>query len=208
MSKKQDDDIKPSIFGFEGFEEPESNYFRLPRTWTDITSHLNSVGEIKVVEYILKHTWGYREYGVLKHITIDELMKGRKYGKEKAIEMGRERMDDGTGLSHEGVRTGLQRAILDGLIEEAIDDSDKGRVKKLYTIKMRPPRESESDSRKSAMPSRKSAATSRNSDPSQQTSKPRTKKDTRERSEERDYRNDRDADELMAWVSQRLPDDA
>jgi hypothetical protein len=195
VPKKQDD--TPSIIDFPGFDEPESNYFRLPRDWTNITAKLNSLAEVKVVEYILKHTWGYHEYGVLKHITMDELMNGRKYSREKAREVGHERMDDGTGLSHEGVRVGLQRALLDGLIDEAIDDSDRGRIKKLYTIRMRPPSDAASDPRTSGGQGRTSAPRSKTSDRSPQRSSPRTKKETLEIPDSERYKNDRTPDEVM-----------
>lgn len=46
-------------------------------------------------------------------------------------------MDMGTGLSEMSVRNGIQKAIADGLIEEEIDDSDRGRIKKFYSLRMR-----------------------------------------------------------------------
>ena len=49
---------------FEGFDPPESNFWRLPNNWFDLVSHFTSWAEHKVVEYILRHTWGYHEYGV------------------------------------------------------------------------------------------------------------------------------------------------
>src|SRR5215213_2561490 len=115
---------------FSGFDRPESNYFRMPNTWTDITAEIDNIAELKVVEYILRHTWGYQEYGEKKHITIDEFVKGRRRHDSS-------RMDHGTGLSERAVYDGLRLAREDGLIEEAIDDSDRGRVKKSYSLRMR-----------------------------------------------------------------------
>src|SRR5712691_7510708 len=63
---------------YEGFSKPEANFFRLPNEWTDITAHLTSLAEMKLVEYVLKHTWGYSEFDVVKKITTDEFMYGRK----------------------------------------------------------------------------------------------------------------------------------
>lgn len=114
---------------FVGFTEPTSNYFRMPRIWTNITAAINNLAELKVVEYILRHTWGYQEYGIKKHITVDEFVAGRK-------RQNGSRMDRGTGLSERAVRYGLDRALGDGLIVEEVDATDRGRVKKSYALKM------------------------------------------------------------------------
>jgi hypothetical protein len=115
---------------FHGFDRPESNFFRMPNDWTDITAEIDSIAELKVVEYILRHTWGYHEYGLKKHITIDEFVHGRR-------RQDGGRMDRGTGLSERAVYDGLRKAVENGLVEEAIDDSDRGRVKKFYSLRMR-----------------------------------------------------------------------
>src|SRR5215211_916119 len=115
---------------FTGFDRPESNWFRMPNGWTDITAEINNLAELKVVEYILRHTWGYQEYGLKKHITIDEFVNGRR-----RADGGR--MDKGTGLSERAVYDGLRKAVENSLIEEEIDDSDRGRIKKSYSLRMR-----------------------------------------------------------------------
>src|SRR5215203_227391 len=107
---------------FSGFDRPESNYFRMPNTWTDITAEIDNLAELKVVQYILRHTWGYQEYDLKKHITIDEFMRGRK-------RRDGTRMDKGTGLSERAVRYGLDKAVANGYVEEARDDSDRARIK-------------------------------------------------------------------------------
>lgn len=122
--------------GFSGFDRPEANWFRMPNKWTDITADIDNLAELKVVEYILRHTWGYQEYDIKKHITIDEFVNGRR-------RQDGQRIDKGTGLSERGVRYGLQKAVGKGLIEEAIDNSDRGRVKKYYSLRMRSVAESE-----------------------------------------------------------------
>ncbi len=115
---------------FAGFDRPESNWFRMPNSWTDITADISSIAELKVTEYILRHTWGYQEYGIKKHITIDEFVNGRR-------RQDGTRMDRGTGLSERAVYDGLRKAVQHGLVEEEVDDSDRGRVKKYYSLKMR-----------------------------------------------------------------------
>ena len=115
---------------FPGFDRPESNFFRMPNSWTDITAEIDSIAELKCVEYILRHTWGYQEYGIKKHITIDEFVNGRR-------RQDGSRLDKGTGLSERAVYDGLRKAVEYGLVEEEVDDSDRGRVKKFYSLRMR-----------------------------------------------------------------------
>lgn len=118
-------------FHFKGFGRPKSNYFKMPMEWTNLTAQINSLAEVKVVEYVLKHTWGYQEFGIAKKITTDEFINGRK-------RKNGSRLDNGTGLDAKSVRSGLQKAVEHGLIIEEMDNSDKGRIKKYYLIRMNP----------------------------------------------------------------------
>src|SRR5260221_11929442 len=63
---------------FTGFSRPESNFFRMPNEGIDITADIDNIAEMKIVQYILRETGGYQEYGIKKHITIDEFIRGRK----------------------------------------------------------------------------------------------------------------------------------
>lgn len=45
-------------------------------------------------------------------------------------------MDKGTGLSERAVYDGLRKAVENGLVEEDVDDTDRGRVKKFYSVRM------------------------------------------------------------------------
>ena len=121
---------------YAGFSKPEANFFRLPNEWTDITARITSLAELKLVEYVLKHTWGYSEFDMVKKITTDEFMSGRK-------KKNGERIDTGTGLSKPSVIEGLHSAVKHGLLEVEIDDSDKARIKKYYKLKMRAPIEAD-----------------------------------------------------------------
>ena len=114
---------------FPGFDRPESNFFRMPNSWTDITAEIDNIAELKVVEYILRHTWGYQEYDIKKHITIDEFVHGRR-------RQDGSRIDKGTGLSERAVYDGLRKAVANGLVEEEVDDTDRGRVRKFYSVRM------------------------------------------------------------------------
>src|SRR5438034_10658310 len=111
---------------FGGFTPPVSNYFRMPNEWINISAKINNLAELKVVEYVLRHTWGYQEYdGKPKPITVDEFMHGRKDRNGK-------RIDDGTGLSKPSVIQGLKHAIEHGYLICEIDDADKARISKSY----------------------------------------------------------------------------
>jgi hypothetical protein len=114
---------------FSGFAIPTSNYFRLPNCWTDITASITSLAELKIVEYVARHTWGWQEYGIKKRICIDEFMYGRK-------RTDGTRIDKGTGLSKQSVIDGIKRAVAHEYLEEEIDRRDRGRVHKYYTLKI------------------------------------------------------------------------
>ena len=118
-----------TIQQFKGFDRPKSNSFSLPNEWTDIVASMKSLAEVKVVMYVLRHTWGYSEYGSPKKITTDEFMKGRK-------KKDGSRMDTGTGLSNKSVIEGLKLAVEHGFLVEVKDDRDKARIKKFYMLKM------------------------------------------------------------------------
>lgn len=117
---------------FRGFVWPKENWFRLPNEWTDITAEVKSLAELKVLVYILRHTWGYMEQlDEPKRISMDEFANGRK-------RKDGSRMDKGTGLSLPSIRDGIKRAIEHGFITIAKEDkSDGGRIKRWYKLCMR-----------------------------------------------------------------------
>lgn len=111
---------------FAGWEKPESNFFKVPNEFwqiEDLTVH-----ERMVLLYILRHTWGFQEYGVMKNITIDEFQHGRKTGDE--------RMDKGCGVSRGGISQALASLEAKGYIQVMTDVSDPARVKKHYMLNM------------------------------------------------------------------------
>jgi hypothetical protein len=114
---------------FQGFDIPRQNWFKLPNNWTDLTAAMQSWAEQKVVEYVLRHTWGFQEFGGLKRITLDEFEKGRKHTDGT-------RIDKGIGMRRQAIISGIRQAIESGFLIEEVDDSDKGRVKKYYGLRM------------------------------------------------------------------------
>lgn len=114
---------------FAGFALPTERYFSLPNEWVNICAQITNLAELKVLIYIARHTWGFHEYDVARLFTLDELMQGRK-------RKDGSRMDQGTGLSRQGVVDGLQRALADGYLICETDETDRGRIKKCYRLKM------------------------------------------------------------------------
>lgn len=116
---------------FTGFtsEAIKGGYFRVPNMWIDVCSKIDNLAELKVVLYVMRHTWGFQEYNLPKHITIDEFMHGRK------LRDGG-RMDLGTGLSNQSVISGLAKAVQHGYLICAVDASDRARIRKSYALRM------------------------------------------------------------------------
>ncbi len=116
---------------FGGFQKPEQNWFKLPNEWTNFTAGMETWAEQKVVEYVLRHTWGFQEYdGVPKKITTDEFMNGRKHTDGT-------RIDQGVGMGKKAVIDGLRQAVEDGFLIEEVDSGDRARIKKYYGLRMR-----------------------------------------------------------------------
>lgn len=114
---------------FKGFNTPDENWSKLPNELVESLHLFSSLAELKVVIYILRHTWGYREYETDKRITTDEFMYGRK-------RKDGSRIDPGVGMHDQAVREGLKRAEEHGFILVTTDETDKARVKKSYALHM------------------------------------------------------------------------
>jgi hypothetical protein len=117
--------------GFIGFSTPDDGYgyTQLPNELFEVLDQIDSLTELKIILYILRHTWGFQEHEGQKKITTDEFMKGRK-------RKDGSRIDRGTGLSDYGVKDGIAKALKHGFITCEVDDGDKGRIKKCYGIKV------------------------------------------------------------------------
>ncbi|MCP4990832.1 MAG: hypothetical protein GY928_33765 [Colwellia sp.] len=108
-----------------GWDEPTANYSKLPHQFIDRLPLITTLAEIKVLIYVLRHTWGFGESN--KRISLDELKNGRK--KKDGT-----RIDKGTGLSKPSLRSGIAKAIEHGYLFVAEDSSDKARIKRLYSL--------------------------------------------------------------------------
>jgi DNA-binding PadR family transcriptional regulator len=110
---------------FDGFPDPRENWSKLPHVLINALPLIETVSELKVILYILRHTWGFHDDE--KRITLDEFAKGRK-------RRDRSRLDGGTGLTIPSIRDGIKRAVAHGFIVVTTDDRDKARVKKFYSL--------------------------------------------------------------------------
>lgn len=110
---------------FKGFSPAKENWSKLPHELIDALPEIETNGEMKVIIYTLRHTWGYQdEY---KKITLDEFENGRK-------RKDGSRIDNGTGLTKPTIVDGIKRAIRHSFLFEHIDTSDSARVKKFYSL--------------------------------------------------------------------------
>jgi hypothetical protein len=122
----------PEPWDFDGFPLPGQNWHRIPNDWVNVRARLarrRELATVVLLEYILRHTWGYAEYGIPKAITMDEFIHGRK-------RTDRTRLDEGTGLSERAIRDSIKVAVDLGLLLMTVDDSDKARVKRSFCLRM------------------------------------------------------------------------
>lgn len=114
---------------FPGWTRPKSNYTQVPNAFWDQLPNFETLAELKVVLYILRHTWGY--VGVKqRRISVDEFQNGRK-NKEGG------RIDKGVGMTRANIMKGLKLAQQHGFITVETDERDKARRSKTYQLRMK-----------------------------------------------------------------------
>jgi hypothetical protein len=129
---------------FPGFGPPETNWHRTPNGMTDIRARIirdpgdkargiepGTAAATVVLDYILRHTWGYQEFGEAKRITIEEFIEGRRTANGT-------RMDAGAGPSRATIIKALTYLEQRGYLDVERDDHDLGRRKKMYKLRMAP----------------------------------------------------------------------
>jgi predicted RNA-binding Zn-ribbon protein involved in translation (DUF1610 family)/DNA-binding PadR family transcriptional regulator len=110
------------------FEYPYENWSKLPHQFIEMMPLIETIGEMKVLLYILRHTWGFQEFDKPKKITLDEFVNGRWLSDGT-------RIDNGTGLSKPTVMAGLKKAEEHGFIT-VTSWGDKGRKRVYYMLNM------------------------------------------------------------------------
>jgi len=124
-----DDSRQDNVIRFPGFEPPEQNYSKLPHALIDALPQFKTHGELAVVLYILRHTWGFSEFDTPKRISLGEFVKGRK-------RRDGTRLDSGCGMSLASVKRALKAAEEHGFIVSDTNASDPGRIAKSYKLNM------------------------------------------------------------------------
>jgi|GEM_PF-2651781 len=133
---------------FPGFARPKSNFYRLPNDWFDIWGYAREelaqgsqpariVGPLKIVEYVIKYTWGRTNFDEPIRLSRSDLRKGARGRYNR-------RLDKGTGLGSEAtISRGVSTALSLGLLEQVEINDDPGRQERLYLPRLRPPEEEE-----------------------------------------------------------------
>ncbi len=113
---------------FPGFWHPDVyqvGFTKMPHELIQELHKIDSIAELKVILYVMRHTWGFQEFDQWKRITFEEFMHGRNG------------LDNGTGLTKQSVIAGLEKAIDHGFLLCKTIDRDKARIKKFYKLKLR-----------------------------------------------------------------------
>ena len=121
---------------FAGFDRPRASFYRLPLEWFDLWRFLrgsegkrSAVGPLKVVEYVLKHTWGEQNFTDSVGLSLSNFQHGRAF---------KSYTDRGTGLTRASVSQAIRFAVSKNLLTEIVDRSDAARIAKRYQPRLRP----------------------------------------------------------------------
>jgi hypothetical protein len=168
---------------FNGFHEPIENWCKLPFELIAQLPRISTKAELCVILYVLRHTWGYREYETPKPITMDEFENGRK-------KQDGSRIDAGIGMSVPSIREGLKSAEKHGFLQIHTDDEDKGRIEKSYRLAMYDYATTvkEIQGERNLPPEKNEGLGGKKLTPWHKETYPRTEKDTLERKEEEETR--------------------
>jgi len=124
--------ITPTVPGaFQGFSEPKENYYRLPNNWFDFWHSFRAgfgdrfAGPLKVLEYVLLHTWGQNQFDGRVRLSANEIHSGRK-GKKSS------RRDTGVGVSENAVRKAAEALAKFGVLNVSQNKKDPARKMRTY----------------------------------------------------------------------------
>ena len=126
----------PKLRSFQGFLELKENYFRFPNEWFDFWIFVRAqVGPrfvvlLKMMEYVLLHTWGMSKFEGKVRLSANEIHSGRRKNKK-------ERWDSGVGISENAVRKAGDVLVKLGVLTVNKDTKDKARQMRTYQPKLR-----------------------------------------------------------------------
>ena len=101
------------------------NYFIVPKSWPDLTHDVTHAAVMLVVEYLIRHGWGFNNSGIW--LTVDEFVHGRLY------KTSNQRYDNGVGFDVATVYRALNEAIQRGWIVWA-EKYESGISKRLFSL--------------------------------------------------------------------------
>ncbi len=113
---------------FPGFDEPRSNYFPVPFVWTDLTRDINSGVAILSGEYLMRHTFGWRDR--VRWLTPTEIASGRQRQDGSTY-------DEGIHYPRSTTASACDRMVDEGLFVWRPAQRDIGREKREYALRMR-----------------------------------------------------------------------
>lgn len=131
-----------SASNFSGFSRPHENFYRLPNNWFDVLASLREdterrriVSLVRLVEYVVKWTWGRLDFEGYVRLTFDEFQRGKVIGRS-----GKERIraDGGTGLPRSSLSAAIRDALAYSLLERSTDERDAARVRHAYRVRVLP----------------------------------------------------------------------
>lgn len=94
---------------FVGFARPETNYFIVPKYWTDLTAGVASETLILSVEYLFRHCWNWSRVDEAHWLNVDEIAHGRL--SRNNHNANPTRYDQGIAYSERKVRDALAEAV-------------------------------------------------------------------------------------------------
>lgn len=128
---------------FQGWERPERNFYRLPLTWFATLTHLRRTWQlrsianlIRLVEYIIRWTWGEGQFERPVRLTLDELEHGKVLGRRNGVRL---RADEGCGISGSHLSEAIQLAVDLGLITREVDRRDPGCIRQYFAPRLAAP---------------------------------------------------------------------
>ncbi len=123
---------------YPGFDRPTSHDCRLPNVWTHSTVGMVTWAEHKAVEYVLRHTWGYRDDGLRRRSTLDEFLYGRKRHAGSRLRRGN---DKGQKVIIDGSRATVRQGYLD----KEGEGTDPARIRMYDALSIQPGAEVDGD---------------------------------------------------------------
>jgi len=113
---------------FGGFAYPDSNYFPVPFVWTDLTREIHSAVQILTVEYLMRHTFGWRD--PVRWLTPVEIANGHRKSDGTTY-------DYGIQYPRDTVASACESMAKHGLLVWRPAERDIGREEREYALRMR-----------------------------------------------------------------------